>query len=100
MTFVFLHHEVHGPVSLDALWEGRHGLGGSVARLRILFWLAARGHKVYLIGRVHDGILRGVEAIAGTTCLYRRFACGTSRDVLVLNNPPEEDEWRRLGALN
>lgn len=92
MKFVFVHHEVHGPISLDGLWAGTHGFGGSVARLRILFWIASRGHEVELIGNVIDGELRGVRAIGGAV----RPNPITEDTVLVLNNPPTDDIWVAL----
>lgn len=95
MKLVFLHHEIHGPISLEDLWKGTHGFGGSVARLRILFWLAARGNEVYLVGNVQPGILQDVTAIPGTTCLEAIFKKDPegAQGILVLNNPPTEEDW-------
>lgn len=100
MNFIFWHHEIHGPISLKQIWSGQHGFGGSVARLRILFWLAERGHDVHLIGNVRSGILRRVVASSGVDLLES----GTFHDkkgpfILVLNDAPSDENWQKVTHL-
>lgn len=90
MRIAFWHHEIHGPVSLVDLWNGTHGLAGSVGRLRILFELARRGHHVTLCGNVTAGDCRDVVARPGMPA--------DGADVLVLNNPPDEAGWHRVSG--
>jgi len=100
--FIFFHHEPLGPIRLEELDLGRTGYAGSVARLRLLFWIAERGHRVDLVGNVQDGVRRGVRARSGYQGLEAALAdAGDAGAVLVLNNLPTEMEWnriRRLGA--
>lgn len=95
MRFVFWHHEVHGSLALEDLWAGTHGSAGGVARLRILFWLAARGHEVFVVGNVRVGALRGVTAMADPASVMGSRRRGANDEILVLNNPPCDDVWRR-----
>jgi glycosyltransferase involved in cell wall biosynthesis len=98
MKFIFWHHDLHGPIDLEDLWRGTHGFAGSVARLRILFWIAARGHQVYLVGNVRPGIFRGVVAVSGETWSDPTF--GQDADhrpaILVMQTAPTEEGWQRL----
>jgi len=100
LNFTFWHHEIHGPISLEEIWSGQHGFGGSVARLRFLFWLAERGHNVHLIGNVQSGNLRGVTASSGIDLLES----GTLHDrtgpaILVLNDAPSDENWQKVAHL-
>ncbi len=98
MKFIFWHHDVHGPLDLEDLWRGTHGFAGSVARMRILFWIAARGHQVYLVGNVRSAIFRGVVAVSGEAWSDSRF--GPDADhrpaILVMQTAPTEEGWQRL----
>jgi hypothetical protein len=98
MKFIFWHHDVHGPIDLEDLWKGTHGFAGSVARMRILFWIAARGHQVYLVGNVRSGIVRGVVAMSGEAWSDPRL--GPDADhrpaILVMQTAPTEEGWQRL----
>jgi len=97
MRYFFWHHEIHGPISLENIWSGQHGYGGSVARLRILFWLAERGHDVHLIGNVQSGNLRGVTASSGITLLESgTLHAGTEPAALVLNDAPSDEDWQKI----
>ncbi len=100
MQFIFWHHAVHGPVSLTEIWSGLHGYGGSVARLRLLFWIAERGHDVQLIGNVEPGKFRGVTASSGIDWLKsdaRRDLAEPS--ILVLNDAPSDENWQKVAHL-
>lgn len=101
MKFVFFHHEPHGPFSLQQLDVGETHYGGSVARLRLLFWIAARGHEVHLVGNVEAGEWQGVQATSGICNLDSLIGigCTVEPSVLVLNNPPVEEEWQHVQAL-
>lgn len=101
MRFLFVHHEPFGPFSLQRLYAGKACFGGSVARLRLLFWIAARGHEVHLVGNVEDGEWNGVQATAGVYNLKSVVGnCSTVElCVLVLNNPPDEGQWRWIQNL-
>jgi glycosyltransferase involved in cell wall biosynthesis len=90
-TFVFHHHEPFGPFSLQDLAAGEARFGGSVARLRLLFAIAKRGHRVFLVGNVHSGSHLGVQAIE--TADLSTLAPPEGVDTVVFNNPPPELEW-------
>lgn len=92
-TFVFFHHEPFGPFTLADLHGGNARYGGSVARLRILFALARRGHEVWLAGNVTPGEHGAVKAVAAQSARQALDAIGSSAPVLVYNNPPSEAEW-------
>jgi glycosyltransferase involved in cell wall biosynthesis len=99
MKFIFWHHSsVQGPISLADLWEATHGFAASVRRLRISFWLAARGHAVILAGNVRDGELRGVHAVTGSALVESGLddIPESERPVVVMLVPPEEAIWQRL----
>ena len=101
MRFLFYHHGPHGPFSLQQLYGGEARFGGGVLRLRILFWIAARGHEVHLIGNVETGEWQGVRATAGIRNLESVMGnCSTVEpSVVVLNNPPDEAQWRWIQNL-
>ncbi len=100
MKIIFWHHEIHGPLNLTEIWSGQHGYGGSVARLRLLFWIAERGHDVYLIGNVQSGTLRGVSALAGIDSIKLLTSCkGAEPSILVLNDAPTDDNWQKVVSL-
>ncbi len=97
MRFVFYHHEMHGPFSLEQLYAGEAPYGGSVARLRLLFWIAERGHEVYLVGNVENGKMKGVSSLAGDSNLeFLLLNNSAEPSLLVLNNPPDEQKWRNI----
>jgi glycosyltransferase involved in cell wall biosynthesis len=96
VKFLFWHHEPHGPLTLEGIWAGTHGFGGSVARLRILFWLADLGHDVELIGHVRPGTLRGVTARSGIEAIASRADAEPA--ILVFNNPPAAAGWQSVRA--
>ncbi|HZR26234.1 MAG TPA: glycosyltransferase [Vicinamibacterales bacterium] len=93
MNYVFWHHDVHGPFTLESVWTATHGFAGSVARLRILFWLAGRGHGVQLIGNVASGEYRGVRATAGENWSDIRL---DEHTVAVMLTPPTGEMWERV----
>ena len=100
MNIIFWHHQIHGPVSLEGIWTGQHGFGGSVARLRLLFWIAARGHDVHLIGNVLSGNLRGVTASTGIAWLESGLIKdSTNPAILVLNDAPSDEDWHKVAHL-
>lgn len=97
MQFIFWHHDIHGPISLENIWSGQHGYGGSVARLRILFWLTERGHDVHLIGNVQSGNLRGVSASSGVNLLESgALSENPELSVLILNDAPSDENWQKI----
>ncbi|MEK6709084.1 MAG: glycosyltransferase family 4 protein [Nitrospinota bacterium] len=98
MKFIFWHHEVQGPLTLESLWDGSHGFAGSVGRLRLAFWLADRGHDVLLAGCVREGSLRGVRAVSGMEWLRAEpgEGPGGNRAILVMSNPPGEADWQQV----
>lgn len=98
MKLIFLHHEIHGPLSLEDLWKGTHRFAGTVSRLRILFWLAARGHEVILAGNATDGLYRHVRSVSGTPweTLLPPPTPGSPLPVLILCSPPSEDLWKKI----
>lgn len=101
LRFVFYHHEQHGPFRLEDLYTGQVQYAGTVARLRLLFWLARRGMEVYLIGNVEDGDYRGVKASAGTGKLAE-FLGDCSRDnpvLLILNHYPDSAIWSHIQKI-
>ena len=100
MRLIFYHHELHGPFSLEQLYAGKTPYGGSVTRLRILFWIAERGHQVYLVGNVKEGRFKGVSSLAGDSALERLLADDSSGpSLLILNNPPDEEKWQQIRNL-
>ena len=100
MRFVFWHHDVHGPISLEDLWSGQHQYGGSVARLRLLFWLAELGHDVRLTGNVRSGSFRGVSAYAGPESVQQAVLNDTKEpSILVLNDAPADSQWDSVKHL-
>ncbi len=100
MNFIFWHHDIHGPISLGNIWSGQHGYGGSVARLRLLFWLMERGHDVHLIGNVQSGNLRGVTASSGVDLLESgAFHDKKEPFILVLNDAPSDENWQKIAHL-
>ncbi len=100
MRYIFYHYTSHGPIRLEELDAGQTRYGGSVARLRLLFWIAQRGHEVCLTGNVVEGEWRGVRAVSGGEGLARVLTTTSSeRSLLVVNDPPGEESWdfvRRL----
>jgi len=101
MRFIFVHHEPFGPVNLRRLYHGEECFGGSVARLRLLFWLAERGHVVCLFGNVDDGEYRGVLGLAASSDSLDRLhpLLNHGPTLLVTNNPPDERLWTALSSL-
>ncbi len=100
MNITFWHHEIHGPINLEGIWTGQHGYGGSVARLRLLFWLAKRGHNVYLMGNVISGSLHGVTALSGIDSLESgTFHDSTGPTILVLNDAPSDKNWQKVVSI-
>jgi glycosyltransferase involved in cell wall biosynthesis len=99
MRFIFFHHEAHGPFPLSQLHMGGAPYGGSVARLRFLFWLSARGHDVSLVGNVETGDHDGVRALAGEEGLRHALDASDQPGILVLSNLPSEDLWKRVRPL-
>ncbi|MCK9401165.1 MAG: glycosyltransferase [Bacteroidales bacterium] len=100
MNITFWHHEIHGPINLEEIWTGQHGYGGSVSRLRILFWLAKRGHVVQLIGNVISGNLNGVTALTGIGNLESRtLHNSTELTILVINDAPSDENWQKVEYL-
>lgn len=95
-TFVFYHHESFGPFTLEELQAGQARFGGSVARLRLLFPLAARGHDVWLVGNVHSGSHDGVRALSVRS--LAEFSPASRNTTLVFNNPPPEPDWLHYTA--
>lgn len=95
LTFFFYHHEPYGPLELGELHAGRALFGGSVARLRLLFHLAKRGHDVRLVGNVIAGEHAGVIAQSLEAALESAVIQAGS-PVLVLNNPPPTAAWEAL----
>lgn len=90
--FIFWHHEIHGPLDLNDIWSGNHGYGGSVSRLRILFWISKLGYSVKLIGNVLDGNLHGVQSISGIKVLDNIIS--NKNTILILNDSPTEINWK------
>jgi glycosyltransferase involved in cell wall biosynthesis len=79
---------------LRQLAEGRTHFAGSVTRLRILFWLAARGHEVALAGNVEPGRWQGVCALASEAGLHSALEQdGSEPQWLILNDPPAAEKW-------
>jgi glycosyltransferase involved in cell wall biosynthesis len=101
MRFVFYHHQPHGPFSLGGLDAGTPLFAATVSRLRLLFWLAARGHGIQLFGNVESGEWKGVRATAGSEGLAAQLADGRVEEpvVLVVNNVPSNSEWDRIRSL-
>lgn len=100
MRLVFFHHEAHGPLDLDAIWRGEQGFGGSVARLRILFWVAKLGHEVFLVGNVKDAQVRGVVARQGSAALRELAGSASPQEtVVVLNNHCPDEVWNALASV-
>jgi glycosyltransferase involved in cell wall biosynthesis len=96
MKFVFVHHEPHGPIALADVWQGSHSYAGSVSRLRVLFWLAARGHDVVVAGNVVAGSFRGVTAVSSIDPALDMHAPAGVDAVVVLNNPCSDALWEQL----
>jgi len=94
LTFLLWHHDVHGPVALEEIWNGTHGFAGSVSRLRILFWLAERGHEVCVFGNVKSGSFKNIRAISGSN--FSRVIPKEKPAILLLNNPPYEQDWEKI----
>ena len=100
MRFVFYHHQITSPFSLEQLYQGETGLAGSVCALRILFWIAALGHEVFLVGNITPGSFRGVLAYSiqdNDLELVMKKIGGKS--VLVLNGTPSETIWQKIRDL-
>lgn len=100
MRFIFYHHGIQGPINLRDLDRGEVRYGGSVARLRLLFWIAKRRNDVHLVGNVESGEWRGVRAEAGEKSLEILLGMDRDRDtVLVVNDPPEGIHWNLVKGL-
>ncbi len=97
-TFIFFHHEAFGPISLSALHAGKALFGGGVARLRLLFTLADRGHDVFLVGNVETGEFGGVKAVSGAGPEFLAALAEEKPGILVFNNPPSEELWRAFST--
>lgn len=94
MRFVFVHTEERG-INLQRLHDGTERGAGSVARLRLLFWLAARGHEVYAAGNIENGLVAGVHGINATDdtiVQVVRELCDADT-LVVFNNFPDRDRW-------
>lgn len=88
---------MHGPIALEDIWLGTHSFGGSVARLRIIFWLVKLGYEVYLIGNVKPSNFRGVIALSefdGFNLIAHLSR--SSPLLLVLNDAPTDDNWQKI----
>lgn len=98
INFIFWHHEVHGPLNLKDIWSGNHSYGGSVSRLRIIFWIAKLGYSVKLIGNVNNHIFMNVESISGNRYLYDSSL--EKNTILILNDAPSDYNWQLLEKQN
>jgi len=99
MHLILYHHQAFR-FNLQELFAGQTRYAASVARLRLLFWIAARGHTVTLVGNVEQGELKGVRALDGEASL--EIALGQSaagETIILLNDPPPENDWERIRNL-
>jgi len=101
MQFIFVHTEPYGHINLQHLYDGSVRFAGAEAKCRFLFWLAARGHEVRLIGNVADQTVLGVHGkfvsddIGGAILESVR-----NEDALVIfNNPPRLNDWKEMKRL-
>jgi glycosyltransferase involved in cell wall biosynthesis len=100
MRFIFVHTEAHGIINLQRLHDGAERGAGSIARCRILFWLAARGHEVYLVGNVEDQTVAGVHGKLVTNDITGVIRYLSNEDsLIVFNNFPEPKDWAELKRL-
>lgn len=76
--------------SLQALRHGKLGVGGQAARLRILFWLARRGHEIVLLNHYDGAEVDGVRGVVtgGLAMLPETVNALGGADVIVFNNSP------------
>lgn len=77
--------------SLQALRVGRLGVGGQAARLRMLFWLARRGHEVILLNHQDEAEVDGVHGVRveSTTAIPRTVVALGGADLFTFNNSPD-----------
>jgi glycosyltransferase involved in cell wall biosynthesis len=77
--------------SLQALHAGRLGVGGQAARLRMLFWLARRGHDVFLLNPYDEAEVDGVRAVqvGSPAAIPRQVANLGDVGVFTFNNSAE-----------
>jgi len=99
LHFAFYHHEPFPPFSLEQLHAGDARYGGSVARLRLLFSLADRGHRVTLVGNVQEGEWKGVQALKGDPGLAEVLSAPAAGTALILNNLPPAVRWGQILRL-
>lgn len=92
MRFVFYLENVYrDDFSLELLRTGRIGIGGQAARLRMLFWLARRGHETILLNPGGEGEVDGVRAVRVASCsaIPREVAKLGAVDLFTFNNSAE-----------
>jgi glycosyltransferase involved in cell wall biosynthesis len=101
MQFIFVHTEAHGIINLQRLHDGTERGAGSIARCRILFWLAARGHEVYLVGNIEDQTVAGVHGkfVANDVANAIFDTVQNKETLVVFNNFPDLKGWGEMKRL-
>ena len=100
MRFVFVHTQPWGIVSVQRLFDGCEQSAGSVAKFRLLFWLAARGHEVHLVGNVADQTLFGLRGKYLRDDLASSIIQESGRDesLVVFSNTPSLFDWKEINS--
>lgn len=101
MKFIFWHHAIHGPFSLQELYRGEVKFAGSVARLRLLFWIAERNHEVLLVGNVLDGEYRGLKAIQGENSVefLAQSIQNETPTLFIISDPIDDRLWSMASSI-
>jgi glycosyltransferase involved in cell wall biosynthesis len=101
MQFIFVHTEPYGQINLQQLHDGSVRFAGAEAKCRFLYWLAARGHEVTLLGNVADQTVLGVhgEFVSDDIGSAILEAVRNEEALVIFNNPPRPNDWEEMKRL-
>jgi glycosyltransferase involved in cell wall biosynthesis len=101
MRFIFVHTEPYGHINLQHLHDGSVRFAGAEAKCRFLFWLAARGHEVHLLGNIKDETVLGVHGKFVSDDIGGAIleAVRNEEALVIFNNPPRPNDWEEMKRL-